>query len=332
MSTETIHLAQQDIDNTDVVKKDQLQTKYIKYKIFGHWIISRIAEKINNLDKEKLMSLDFYEFMMNEHCIYSSVKDQTAYFQSFFDENPKFSLKDINKEVRKHNKPLKQNKNNNNLIDSPKKKRGRKKKVIENIVSEEEQYIANIVALQDSKIEEPVLVLESPQIYHNTIKLKKSKVIDENKPKRKYTKKNKLQEKPLLEEPLQEKPLQEKPLQEELLQEEPLLEEPLQEKPLQEELLQEEPLLEEPLQEKPLQKEPLQEKLLQEELHQEDNIIVSNSFQSLYDAVKELQDDDEFIPFEYNNQQLLINKFLHIFDYTATNHIASLSDSNIIFH
>jgi len=287
MSTETIHLAQQDIDNTDVVKKDQLQTKYIKYKIFGHWIISRIAEKINNLDKEKLMSLDFYEFMMNEHCIYSSVKDQTAYFQSFFDENPKFSLKDINKEVRKHNKPLKQNKNNNNLIDSPKKKRGRKKKVIENIVSEEEQYIANIVALQDSKIEEPVLVLESPQIYHNTIKLKKSKVIDENKPKRKYTKKNKLQE---------------------------------------------EPLLEEPLQEKPLQKEPLQEKLLQEELHQEDNIIVSNSFQSLYDAVKELQDDDEFIPFEYNNQQLLINKFLHIFDYTATNHIASLSDSNIIFH
>ena len=287
MSTETIHLAQQDIDNTDVVKKDQLQTKYIKYKIFGHWIISRIAEKINNLDKEKLMSLDFYEFMMNEHCIYSSVKDQTAYFQSFFDENPKFSLKDINKEVRKHNKPLKQNKNNNNLIDSPKKKRGRKKKVIENIVSEEEQYIANIVALQDSKIEEPVLVLESPQIYHNTIKLKKSKVIDENKPKRKYTKKNKLQEKPLLEEPLQEKPLQ---------------------------------------------KEPLQEKLLQEELHQEDNIIVSNSFQSLYDAVKELQDDDEFIPFEYNNQQLLINKFLHIFDYTATNHIASLSDSNIIFH
>jgi len=312
MSTETIHLAQQDIDNTDVVKKDQLQTKYIKYKIFGHWIISRIAEKINNLDKEKLMSLDFYEFMMNEHCIYSSVKDQTAYFQSFFDENPKFSLKDINKEVRKHNKPLKQNKNNNNLIDSPKKKRGRKKKVIENIVSEEEQYIANIVALQDSKIEEPVLVLESPQIYHNTIKLKKSKVIDENKPKRKYTKKNKLQEEPLLEEPLQEKPLQEKPLQEELLQEEPLLEEPLQEKPLQ--------------------KEPLQEKLLQEELHQEDNIIVSNSFQSLYDAVKELQDDDEFIPFEYNNQQLLINKFLHIFDYTATNHIASLSDSNIIFH
>ena len=310
MSTETINQTQQVIDNTDNVKKDQLQSKYNKFKVFGYWMIGRIAEKLNKLDEEKKNQLNLYEFMMNEHCLYSSVEDQRAYYEMFLEENPKFSLKDINKEVRKHNKPVKQKK----LIDpdAPKKKRGRKKKVFENNVSEEEQYIANIVALQDSKIEEPILQLQSPQVYENTSprelssqeekpqeettqkeklqeekpkKVKKSKVVDENKPKRKYTKKNK-------QEPLQEVSVQEEPIQEELLQEESL---------------QEDPLL-------------------------EDNIIVSNTFKSLHDAVKELDDDDEFIPFEYNNQDLLINKSLHVFDKNATNHIASLQNLSLIFH
>ena len=298
MSTET----KQVIDNTEVVKKDQLQSKYNKFKVFGHWIIGRIAEKLNNLDEEKKNALNLYEFMMDELCLYSSVQDQRAYYEMFLEENPKFSLKDINKEVRKHNKPLKQKK----LIDpdAPKKKRGRKKKVFENNVSEEEQYIANIVALQDSKIEEPILQLQSPQVYENTSpreekpleekpleekpkKVKKSKVVDENKPKRKYTKKNKLQEESVQEELLKEELLQEEQLQEEQLQEDPVL---------------------------------------------EDNIIVSNTFQSLQDAVKELDDDDEFIPFEYNNQHLLINKSLHVFDKNATNHIASLQNLSLIFH
>ena len=317
MSTET----KQVIDNTEVVKKDQLQSKYNKFKVFGYWMIGRIAEKLNNLDQEKKNQLNLYEFMMNEHCLYSSVEDQRAYYEMFLEENPKFSLKDINKEVRKHNKPLKQKK----LIDpdAPKKKRGRKKKVFENNVSEEEQYIANIVALQDSKIEEPIIQLQSPQVYENTSpreekptqeettqeettqeettqeekpkKVKKSKVVDENKPKRKYTKKNK-------QEPLQEVSVQEVSVQEVSVQEEPI----------QEELLQEEPLQEDPL--------------------LEDNIIVSNTFKSLHDAVKELDDDDEFIPFEYNNQDLLINKSLHVFDKNATNHIASLQDLKLIFH
>ena len=311
MSTETINQTQLVIDNTDNVKKDQLQSKYNKFKVFGHWIIGRIAEKLNNLDEEKKNALNLYEFMMDQHCLYSSVQDQRAYYEMFLEENPKFSLKDINKEVRKHNKPLKQKK----LIDpdAPKKKRGRKKKVFENNVSEEEQYIANIVALQDSKIEEPILQLQSPQVYENTSpreeistqeistqeistqedttqqdkpkKVKKSKVVDENKPKRKYTKKNK------------QLPIQEEQLQEEILQKEPL----------QEELLQEDPVL-------------------------EDNIILSNTLQSLQDAVKELDDDDEFIPFEYNNQHLLINKSLHVFDKNATNHIASLQNLKLIFH
>ena len=311
MSTETINQTQLVIDNTDNVKKDQLQSKYNKFKVFGHWIIGRIAEKLNNLYEEKKNALNLYEFMMDQHCLYSSVEDQRAYYEMFLEENPKFSLKDINKEVRKHNKPLKQKK----LIDpdAPKKKRGRKKKVFENNVSEEEQYIANIVALQDSKIEEPILQLQSPQVYENTSpreeistqeistqeistqedttqqdkpkKVKKSKVVDENKPKRKYTKKNK------------QLPIQEEQLQEEILQKEPL----------QEELLQEDPVL-------------------------EDNIILSNTFQSLQDAVKELDDDDEFIPFEYNNQHLLINKSLHVFDKNATNHIASLQNLKLIFH
>ena len=321
MSTETINQTQNVIDNTEVVKKDQLQSKYNKFKVFGHWIIGRIAEKLNNLDEEKKNALNLYEFMMDEHCLYSSVEDQRAYYEMFLEENPKFSLKDINKEVRKHNKPLKQKK----LIDpdAPKKKRGRKKKVFENNVSEEEQYIANIVALQDSKIEEPILQLQSPQVYENTSpreekpleekpleekppqevtiqeekpkKVKKSKVVDENKPKRKYTKKNK-----------------QLPIQEELLKEESVQEELLKEEPLQEELLQEEQLQEDPV--------------------LEDNIIVSNTFQSLQDAVKELDDDDEFIPFEYNNQHLLINKSLHVFDKNATNHIASLQNLSLIFH
>ena len=299
MSTET----KQVIDNTEVVKKDQLQSKYNKFKVFGHWMIGRIAEKINNLDEEKKNALNLYEFMMDEHCLYSSVEDQRAYYEMFLEENPKFSLKDINKEVRKHNKPLKQKK----LIDhdAPKKKRGRKKKVFENNVSEEEQYIANIVALQDSKIEEPILQLQSPQVYENTSPREEKSTQEDstqeekpkklNKPKRKYTKKNK---------------------------QEPLLQEPV---------LQE-PLLQEPLQEESLQEEPLQEEPLQEESLQEDNIIVSNTFQSLQDAVKELQHDDEFIPFEYNNQHLLINKSLHVFDKTANIHIASLQNLKLIFH
>ena len=223
MSTETNN--QLSVDVVDKVKKDQLQSKYNKFKVFGHWIIGRIAEKLNNLDQEKKNGLNLYEFMMDQHCLYSSVEDQTAYYELFLEENPKFSLKAINKEVRKHNKPIKIKKEKD--PDAPKKKRGRKKKVFENNVSEEEQYIANIVALQDSKIEEPILQLQSPQVYENTSpreeistqeistqeistqeistqekstqedttqeekpkKVKKSKVVDENKPKRKYTKK-----------------------------------------------------------------------------------------------------------------------------------------------
>ena len=79
MSTET----KQVIDNTEVVKKDQLQSKYNKFKVFGHWIIGRIAEKLNNLDEEKKNALNLYEFMMDEHCLYSSVEDQRAYYDMF---------------------------------------------------------------------------------------------------------------------------------------------------------------------------------------------------------------------------------------------------------
>ena len=79
--------------------------------MFGHWIIGRIAEKLNKLDQEKKNQLNLYEFMMDQHCLYSSVEDQTAYYELFLEENPKFSLKAINKEVRKHNKPIKVKKN-----------------------------------------------------------------------------------------------------------------------------------------------------------------------------------------------------------------------------
>ena len=149
MSTET----KQVIDNTEVVKKDQLQSKYNKFKVFGHWIIGRIAEKLNNLDEEKKNALNLYEFMMDQHCLYSSVEDQTAYYELFLEENPKFSLKAINKEVRKHNKPIKVKKEKD--PDAPKKKRGRKKKIVEDNTTEEEKYIANIVALQKDEIDEP---------------------------------------------------------------------------------------------------------------------------------------------------------------------------------
>ena len=92
MSTETINQTQLVIDNTDNVKKDQLQSKYNKFKVFGHWIIGRIAEKLNKLDEEKRNQLNLYEFMMDQHCLYSSVEDQRAYYELFFEENPKFCL------------------------------------------------------------------------------------------------------------------------------------------------------------------------------------------------------------------------------------------------
>ena len=60
----------------------------------------------------------------------------------------------------------------------------------ENNTSEEEKYIANIVALQEDDIDEPILQLQSPQVYENSSPReieentkKKSKVIDENSPK-----------------------------------------------------------------------------------------------------------------------------------------------------
>ena len=71
MSTETNN--QLSVDVVDKVKKDQLQSKYNKFKVFGHWIIGRIAEKLNNLDQEKKNGLNLYEFMMDQHCLYSSV-------------------------------------------------------------------------------------------------------------------------------------------------------------------------------------------------------------------------------------------------------------------
>ena len=267
----------------DKVKKDQLESKYNKFKVFGHWIIGRIAEKINNLDDEKKNSLNLYDFMMNEHSLYSSVEDQRAYYELFLEENPKFSLKAINKEVRKHNKPIKVKKEKD--PDAPKKKRGRKKKIVEDNTTEEEQYIANIVALQKDNIQEPILQLQSPKVYENSSPREiektpeKSKVIDEKKSKRKYTK---------------------KPKDDSI-------------KITKDDSLKEEIILE-------------------DSIDQEDQVILSNTFQSLHDAVKELQDDDEFIPFEYQNQDLLINKSLQVFDHTASTHIASLLKNALVFH
>ena len=267
----------------DKVKKDQLESKYNKFKVFGHWIIGRIAEKINNLDDEKKNSLNLYDFMMNEHSLYSSVEDQRAYYELFLEENPKFSLKAINKEVRKHNKPIKVKKEKD--PDAPKKKRGRKKKIVQDNTTEEEQYIANIVALQKDNIQEPILQLQSPQVYENSSPREiektpeKSKVIDEKKSKRKYTK---------------------KPKDDSI-------------KITKDDSLKEEIILE-------------------DSIDQEDQVILSNTFQSLHDAVKELQDDDEFIPFEYQNQDLLINKSLQVFDHTASTHIASLLKNALVFH
>ena len=279
----------------DKVKKDQLESKYNKFKVFGHWIIGRIAEKINNLDDEKKNSLNLYDFMMNEHSLYSSVEDQRAYYELFLEENPKFSLKAINKEVRKHNKPIKVKKEKD--PDAPKKKRGRKKKIVEDNTTEEEQYIANIVALQKDNIQEPILQLQSPQVYENSSPREidktqdktqeKSKVIDEKKPKRKYTKKTKDDSIKKTKDDSLKKPKDDS---------------------LKEEII------------------------LEDSIDQEDQVILSNTFQSLHDAVQELQDDDEFIPFEYQNQDLLINKSLQVFDHTASTHIASLLNNALVFH
>ena len=283
----------------DKVKKDQLESKYNKFKVFGHWIIGRIAEKINNLDDEKKNSLNLYDFMMNEHSLYSSVEDQRAYYELFLEENPKFSLKAINKEVRKHNKPIKVKKEKD--PDAPKKKRGRKKKIVEDNTTEEEQYIANIVALQKDNIQEPILQLQSPQVYENSSPREiektpeKSKVIDEKKPKRKYTKKPK-------DDSIK------KPKDDSI-------------KKTKDDSLK-----------KPKDDSLKEEIILEDSIDQDNQVILSNTFQSLHDAVQELQDDDEFIPFEYQNQDLLINKSLQVFDHTASTHIASLQNNALVFH
>lgn len=281
MSTETNNQL-----SVDKVKKDQLQSKYNKFKVFGHWIIGRIAEKLNNLDQEKKNGLNLYEFMMDQHCLYSSVEDQTAYYELFLEENPKFSLKAINKEVRKHNKPIKVKKEKD--PDAPKKKRGRKKKIVEDNTTEEEKYIANIVALQKDDIDEPILQLQSPQVYENSSPReieentkKKSKVIDEKKPKRKYTKKTK------------------------------------------------DPSTKDPSTKDHSLKEDV---ILEDSIDLQDDVIIANSFQSLHDAANELIELDEFIPFEYKGQDLLINKSLQVFDKTASKHIASLQNNALVFY
>lgn len=301
MSTETNN--QLSVDVVDKVKKDQLQSKYNKFKVFGHWIIGRIAEKLNNLDQEKKNGLNLYEFMMDQHCLYSSVEDQTAYYELFLEENPKFSLKAINKEVRKHNKPIKVKKEKD--PDVPKKKRGRKKKIVEDNTTEEEKYIANIVALQKDDIDEPILQLQSPQVYENSSPReieentkKKSKVIDEKKPKRKYTKKTK-----------------------------------------DPSTTTKDPSIKDPSTKDPSTKDPSinhhslkEDVILEDSIDLQDDVIIANSFQSLHDAANELIELDEFIPFEYKGQDLLINKSLQVFDKTASKHIASLQNNNLVFY
>ena len=126
--------------------KKNLPAKYMRYMSYTYWLTTQLR----NAD---VISAESFNEIMKAQKLYASADVQFAHFLSF-DEEAKGVTKAMKKDVRQALKPKKEKKVKNLDPNEPEKKRGRKKKEKVNTETEEDKFIAQIVAA--ATVEEPV--------------------------------------------------------------------------------------------------------------------------------------------------------------------------------
>ena len=108
-------------------KPPVLQTKFLRYKVFGYWLLNQLKDK-------DLITTEAITEIYNTIEFYSSVETQTELYNQFDKELFNDSKKTMNKEIASHNKPAKKEsvkKNNLTTDNEAKPKVQRKKKTQE---------------------------------------------------------------------------------------------------------------------------------------------------------------------------------------------------------
>ena len=126
--------------------KKNLPAKYMRYMSYTYWLTTQLR----NAD---VISAESFNEIMKAQKLYASADVQFAHFLSF-DEEAKGVTKAMKKDVRQALKPKKEKKVKTLDPNEPEKKRGRKKKEKVNTETEEDKFIAQIVAA--ATVEEPV--------------------------------------------------------------------------------------------------------------------------------------------------------------------------------
>jgi hypothetical protein len=192
-----------------VSKPPALKPKYIRYKVFGYWLLNQLKDK-------ELINTDALTEIYNTIEFYSSVEAQTELYKEFDEEFFNESKKSMNKQIKFHNKPPKKEttKKTKANCDETKPTKQCKKKT---------QEVSVVAPIPEN--DPPAIVNEN----NETTKPKEPK-----KPKEKKTNKpKKTQPKELQPEELQPEELQPEELQPEELQPEELQPEELQPEELQ---------------------------------------------------------------------------------------------------
>ena len=133
--------------------KKNLPAKYMRYMSYTYWLTSQLR----NAD---VISAESFNEIMKAQKLYASADVQFAHFLSF-DEEAKGVTKAMKKDIRQALKPKKEKKVKTLDPNEPEKKRGRKKKEKVNTETEEDKFIAQIVAA--ATVEEPVETPSGPK-------------------------------------------------------------------------------------------------------------------------------------------------------------------------
>ena len=133
------------------VKTPTLSGKYIKFLVFGHWFIDRLAVT-RAIDEATT------EAVREQLELYTGVAKQTEMFDLFFAEL-KDSTKSMKALIKRHNNPPKEKKTRAKASTDgveTEKKRGRKKKVTEVVHDKQDDLVAEIVAA--TQVREPTVL------------------------------------------------------------------------------------------------------------------------------------------------------------------------------
>jgi hypothetical protein len=160
-------------------KKPSLSAKLEKFMVFGYWFL----DHLHNTD---IISDEKFVELKEELRMYSTVEEQTEFYQQFLDDT-KISSKELKKDIRDHFKPKKAQKEKVAKGVNAVEKRGRKKKAVVN--EQIDPLVAEMVAAANG--EQPVVEPAVEPVVETVVEQVVEPAVEQEKPKRKYNRKSK---------------------------------------------------------------------------------------------------------------------------------------------